>query len=422
MAIIKGEFSLIVKLLSGIVAGALLGMLLEANADADLVKSCMNVVVSLKHLFGEIIFFLVPLVIVGFITPAIIRLGENASKMLFVAVALAYISSLAGALFSMTSGYIIIPHLSVATSADALRQLPDIIFRLDIPPMFSVMTALVLALFFGVAVALTGSGTMARLFAELERVVSVLINIILIPLLPFFVGLCFLSLAFEGLLSIHLPVFISMVLIAICGHFIWLAVLYGIAGIISGRSPVEVFRHYLPAYLTAVGTMSSAATLPVALRCARKSAVLSRTMTEFMIPLGATVHLCGSVITETFFVMTLHLMLYGALPSLGTMLIFCVLLAVFAVGAPGVPGGTVVASLGIVTGVLGFDANGVALLIAIFALQDSFGTACNVTGDGALALMMEGLFNKNGELGPLQGEEADDADAAGEKAQETKQA
>lgn len=422
MAIIKGEFSLIVKLLSGIVAGALLGMLLGANADADLVKSCMNVVVSLKHLFGEIIFFLVPLVIVGFITPAIIRLGENASKMLFVAVALAYISSLAGALFSMTSGYIIIPHLSVATSADALRQLPDIIFRLDIPPMFSVMTALVLALFFGVAVALTGSGTMARLFAELERVVSVLINIILIPLLPFFVGLCFLSLAFEGLLSIHLPVFISMVLIAICGHFIWLAVLYGIAGIISGRSPVEVFRHYLPAYLTAVGTMSSAATLPVALRCARKSAVLSRTMTEFMIPLGATVHLCGSVITETFFVMTLHLMLYGALPSLGTMLIFCVLLAVFAVGAPGVPGGTVVASLGIVTGVLGFDANGVALLIAIFALQDSFGTACNVTGDGALALMMEGLFNKNGELGPLQGEEADDTDAAGEKAQDTKQA
>ena len=415
MAIIKGEFSLIIKLLAGIVAGALIGMLLGANADAGFVKYCMNVVVSLKHLFGQVIFFLVPLVIVGFITPAIIRLGENASRMLFVAVALAYISSLAGALFSMTAGYIIIPHLSVATSADALRKLPDIIFRLDIPPLFSVMTALVLALFFGVAVALTRSETMGRLFAELERVVSVLINIILIPLLPFFVGLCFLSLAYEGLLSIHLPVFISMVLIAICGHFIWLAVLYGIAGVISGRSPVEVFRHYLPAYLTAVGTMSSAATLPVALRCARKSSVLSKTMTEFMIPLGSTVHLCGSVITETFFVMTLHLMLYGALPSLGTMLIFCVLLAIFAVGAPGVPGGTVVASLGIVTGVLGFDANGVALLIAIFALQDSFGTACNVTGDGALALMMEGMFNKNGELGPLQGEEDEETAAAEEQ-------
>ena len=119
-------------------------------------------------------------------------------------------------------------------------------------------------------------------------------------------------------------------------------------------------------------------------------------------PLGATVHLCGSVLTETFFVMTISLMLYGSLPSVGTMLLFCVLLGIFAVGAPGVPGGTVVASLGIVTGVLGFDPNGVALLIAIFALQDSFGTACNVTGDGALTLMLEGLFNRNGELGPLQ--------------------
>ena len=125
-------------------------------------------------------------------------------------------------------------------------------------------------------------------------------------------------------------------------------------------------------------------------------------MVEFMVPLGATVHLCGSVLTETFFVMTLSQILYGALPSVSTMLLFCVLLAIFAVGAPGVPGGTVVASLGIVTGVLGFDQNGVALLIAIFALQDSFGTACNVTGDGALTLMLEGLFNRNGELGPLQ--------------------
>ena len=402
MAKAVGEFSLIFKLLAGIFLGAFLGMFLGANADSATVGRIMNVVVSLKHVFGQVIFFLVPLVIVGFITPAIVRLGQNASKMLFVAVSLAYVSSLAAALFSTAAGYTIIPHLSVATSVEPLRKLPEIIFRLDIPPVFSVMTALVLALFFGVAIALTRSDTMASLFRELEAVVSKLISLVLIPVLPFFVGLCFLSLSYEGLLSIHLPVFISMVLIVICGHFIWLAVLYGIGGILSGRSPVQVFRHYLPAYLTAVGTMSSAATLPVALQCARKSTVLSKTMTEFMIPLGATVHLCGSVLTETFFCMTLHLMLYGSLPDAGTMILFSVLLAIFAVGAPGVPGGTVVASLGIVTGVLGFDANGVALLIAIFALQDSFGTACNVTGDGALALMMEGLFNKHGELGPLQ--------------------
>ena len=389
-----GDMALVLKLLAGLVVGALLGFV--AN------ESVMNVVVSVRHILGQIIFFLVPLVIVGFITPAIIRLGQQASKILLVAVLLAYSSSLGAALFSTFSGYLIIPHLTVSSATETLRTLPQMVFQLDIPPLFSVMSALTLALLFGLGVALTQSETMSRLFAELEKVVSWLSNKVMIPILPFFVGLSFMGLAYEGSLTRHLPVFVSMVALVIVGQFIWLSVLYGIGGLVSRRNPSQVFRHYLPAYLTAVGTMSSAATLPVALECARRSPVLSRTMVEFMIPLGATVHLCGSVLTETFFVMTISLILYGTLPSVGTMILFCVLLGIFAVGAPGVPGGTVVASLGIVTGVLGFDATGVALLIAIFALQDSFGTACNVTGDGALALILEGVFNDNGQLGALQ--------------------
>ena len=389
-----GDISLILKLLAGLVLGALLGFV--AN------EAVMDVVVSLRHIFGQIIFFLVPLVIVGFITPAIVRLGQNASKILVVAVCLAYASSLGAALFSMGSGYLVIPHLSIATETETLRKLPEMVFRLDIPPLFSVMSALVTALFFGVAIAWTKSETLGKVFAELERIMTWLVTRVLIPILPFFVGLSFMGLAYEGSLTKHLPIFVTMVALVILGHFIWLNVLYGIAGIVSGRNPSQVFRYYTPAYLTAVGTMSSAATLPVALECARRSPVLSRTMVEFMVPLGATVHLCGSVLTETFFCMTISLILYGTLPSVGTMLLFCVLLGIFAVGAPGVPGGTVVASLGIVTGVLGFDQTGVALLIAIFALQDSFGTACNVTGDGALTLMLDGIFNRHGELGPLQ--------------------
>ena len=389
-----GDVSLILKLLAGLVLGALLGFV--AN------EAVMDVVVSLRHIFGQIIFFLVPLVIVGFITPAIVRLGQNASKILVVAVCLAYASSLGAALFSMGSGYLVIPHLSIATETETLRKLPEMVFRLDIPPLFSVMSALVTALFFGVAIAWTKSETLGKVFAELERIMTWLVTRVLIPILPFFVGLSFMGLAYEGSLTKHLPIFVTMVALVIFGHFIWLTVLYGIAGIVSGRNPSQVFRYYTPAYLTAVGTMSSAATLPVALECARRSPVLSRTMVEFMVPLGATVHLCGSVLTETFFCMTISLILYGTLPSVGTMLLFCVLLGIFAVGAPGVPGGTVVASLGIVTGVLGFDQTGVALLIAIFALQDSFGTACNVTGDGALTLMLDGIFNRHGELGPVQ--------------------
>ncbi|MDE5833431.1 MAG: dicarboxylate/amino acid:cation symporter [Desulfovibrio sp.] len=390
----SGDYSMILKLLAGLVIGALLGFVVN--------DSIMVVVASIRHILGQIIFFLVPLVIVGFITPAIVRLGQNASKILIAAVALAYCSSVGAALFSMCSGYLIIPHLSIATETESLRKLPEMVFRLDIPPLFSVMSALITALFMGLGIAWTKAQTLSNLFSEFEKVVSWLVNSILIPILPFFVACCFMGLAYEGSLTRHLPIFVTMVVLVICGQFVWLALLYSIGGLVSGRNPSQVFRYYVPAYLTAVGTMSSAATLPVALGCARRSPVLSATMVEFMVPLGATVHLCGSVLTETFFIMTISLMLYGTLPSIGTMILFCVLLGIFAVGAPGVPGGTVVASLGIVTSVIGFDQTGIGLLIAIFALQDSFGTACNVTGDGALTLILDGTFNRHGQLGPLQ--------------------
>ena len=190
--------------------------------------------------------------------------------------------------------------------------------------------------------------------------------------------------------------FLAVILIVMVGHYIWLAVLYGVAGAYSGRSGIEVVKHYGPAYLTAVGTMSSAATLAVALDCARKSKNLRPDMVDFGIPLFANIHLCGSVLTEVFFVMTVSKVLYGQLPSPGRMVLFCLLLGVFAIGAPGVPGGTVMASLGLIEGVLFFGQDGTALMLAIFALQDSFGTACNVTGDGALTLILTGYAEKHG--------------------------
>ena len=386
----KSEFGLIIKLLAALVIGAVLGRVAGVGV--------MDAVVSIKHVLGQLIFFAVPLVIVGFIAPAIARLGQNASKMLLTAVALAYISSVGAAFFSAFSGYAIIPHLSIPTQVEGLVELPKASFVLNIPPLMSVMTALVTALIIGIAASWTKAETIMKILDELEGIMTSVVTRIVIPLLPFFVGATFCELSYEGRLTVQLPIFLLVILIVIVGHYIWLAVLFIIGGMMSGRNPWQVVRYYLPAYLTAVGTMSSAATLPVSLSCARRSPVLSRTMTEFMIPLGATVHLCGSVLTETFFCMTISLMLYGSLPSFGTMVLFIFLFGIFAVGAPGVPGGTVMASLGLVVSVLGFDPAGVALLLAIFALQDSFGTACNVTGDGALALMMEGIFNKNKQL------------------------
>ena len=390
MATQRSDFGLIIKLLLALVAGALLGRF----AGIEI----MDAIVSVKYALGQIIFYAVPLVIVGFIAPAIARLGQNASKMLLTAVGIAYLSSIGAAAFSAISGYAIIPHLSVPTQMENLTALPKPSFVLDIPPVMSVMTALATALIIGIATSWTKAETFSKLLAELEAMMTSVVQRVIIPLLPFFVGATFCELSYEGRLTVQLPIFLKIILIVIVGHFIWLFVLYAIGGILSGRNPWKVIRYYLPADLTAVGTMSIAAPLPVALSCARRSPALSKTVSEFMIPLGATVHLCGSVLTETFFVMTISLMLYGTLPSVGTMALFIILFGIFAVGAPGVPGGTVMASIGLVASVLHFDPAGIALLLAIFALQDSFGTACNVTGDGALALMMEGIFNRNEEL------------------------
>ena len=219
---------------------------------------------------------------------------------------------------------------------------------------------------------------------------------VIIPILPVFIACTFCALSYEGTITRQLPVFLKVIIIVMIGHYLWMTLLYLIAGAYSGKNPLEVVKHYGPAYITAVGTMSSAATLAVALRCARKSSVLRKDMVDFGIPLFANVHLCGSVLTEVFFVMTVSQILYGSMPSLGTMILFCVLLGIFAIGAPGVPGGTVMASLGLITGILLFKDTGTALMLTIFALQDSFGTACNVTGDGALTLILTGYADRHG--------------------------
>ena len=321
--------SLPFRLLIGVAAGIVLGLWASGFAYGGQV---MQVVLTLKELLSSLINFCVPLIIIGFIAPSITRLKQNASRMLALALVLAYTSSVCAALMSM---------------------------------------------------------------AEFQRIVLDVVTRVIIPILPFFIAGTFTSLAYEGSITRQLPVFLIVILIVMVGHYIWLAVLYGLAGAYSGANPWEVLRHYGPAYLTAVGTMSSAATLAVALRGARKSSVLRRDMVDFGIPLFANIHLCGSVLTEVFFVMTVSKVLYGQLPAPMTMVLFCILLGIFAVGAPGVPGGTVMASLGLIISVLGFDDTGTGLMMTIFALQDSFGTACNVTGDGALTLMLTGYAKKH---------------------------
>lgn len=379
--------SLPAKLLLAMVVGILLGFVLP--------ESVMEVIVTAKYIMGQVITFCVPLIIIGFVAPSITRLGAHASRMLGVALVIAYTSSVLAALLSAGAGYALIPHLNIADQVEGLNTLPEVVFELNIPQIMPVMSALVLSVLVGLASVWTNSKTMIQLLQEFQNIVLEIVQRVIIPILPFFIGCTFCCLSWEGSITRQLPVFLSVIVIVMIGHFLWMTVLYAVAGTYSGHNPWEVVRHYGPAYLTAVGTMSSAATLAVALQCARKSKVLRKDMVSFGIPLFANIHLCGSVLTEVFFVMTISKILYGFIPSAGTMVLFCVLLAVFAIGAPGVPGGTVMASLGLITGVLGFTDTGTALMLAIFALQDSFGTACNVTGDGALTLILTGYAEKH---------------------------
>ena len=379
--------SLPFKLLLALVIGIAVGLVAP--------EGLMTVIVTLKYIMGQLISFCVPLIIIGFIAPSITKLGSSASRMLTVALVIAYVSSVLAALMSMLAGFGIIPGLHIVSNVDGLKELPAVAFQLDIPQIMPVMSALVISVLLGLSAVWTKATTMIRLLDEFQKIVLQIVTKVVIPILPFFIATTFCGLAYDGTITGQFPVFVKVILIVMLGHYIWLAVLYGTAGAYSKTNPMDVLRHYGPAYLTAVGTMSSAATLSVALSCAKKSKTLRSDMVDFGIPLFANIHLCGSVLTEVFFVMVVSKILYGQLPAMGSMILFCLLLGVFAIGAPGVPGGTVMASLGLITSVLGFDATGTALMLTIFALQDSFGTACNVTGDGALTLMLTGYAKRH---------------------------
>ena len=389
--------SLPFRLVLALVIGLVSGLVMNSMEESSLVTGILNVIVTVKYISGQFISFCVPLIVIGFIAPSITRMGNNASRMLGFALLIAYVSSIGAAFSSTIAGFAILPHLSIDPNVDGLKELPDVIFQLQIPPIMSVMTALFFSVTVGLAAVWNHATLTTNILEEFQKIVLSIVTKFLIPVLPLLIGTTFCTLAYEGSITKQLPIFLIIIVIVMVGHYLWLTLLYGIASVYSGRNGMNIIKNYGPAYMTAVGTMSSAATLSVALQCARKSEpTLRDDLVNFGIPLFANIHLCGSVMTETFFVMAVSKMLYGEFPSVGKMILFCLLLGVFAIGAPGVPGGTVMASLGLITGVLGFDESGTALMLTIFALQDSFGTACNVTGDGALTLILTGYAEKHG--------------------------
>ncbi|MFI3281587.1 MAG: cation:dicarboxylase symporter family transporter [Rikenellaceae bacterium] len=379
--------STLFRLLLAVVVGIAIGPFVGAGF--------MNVVVTVKYIVGQLIFFMVPLIVLSFISSSIAKMGQVASRMLMLSLCVAYLSSVGAAFMAMALGYNILPWLTVTSDVAAVRELPPLLFEFNIPPVMSVISALVLAIMVGLSAIWSRAERFTMLLEEFQQMVLLMIKRILIPILPIFIACNFCALSYEGVITHQLPVFLNVMVVVLAAHFMWLAILYGIAGLVTFKNPWSVLRYYAPPYFTAIGTMSSAATLPVSLTAAKRSPILKAQTVDFAIPIFSNIHLCGSILTEVFFVMTVSKLLYGSFPEPQTMVLFILLLGIFAIGAPGVPGGTVIASLGIVVSILGFDSAATALLLTIFALQDSFGTACNVVGDGALTMIVD-RYNRVG--------------------------
>lgn len=386
---------MIKKILSGttfrLFIAVILGLVIGKIANENVI----SVILPIKHVLGQIIFFLIPLLIFGFITPSITRLKKNASKLLSTALLLAYASCVGSAAFAAIVGYITIPFLNIAPTTETVKELPEMIFRLDIPPLMSVLSALVLAFLLGLSIIWTKADKIESALYEFQNLVFTMVKKFLLPLLPFFIAANFSVLAYEGALAERLPIFFAILLITILCHITWITILYLLAGLYSGKNPWQVLKYYGPVILTALGTQSSAASLAIAIEETKKSPVLREDVRNFAIPLFGNIHFVGSILDVVFLSLAVSQLLYGAMPSVEQLVIFIPLLGIFAIAAPGLPGGTLITSLGLIHAVLGIDEAGTALMITIFALLDSFGTTHNITSDGALTLYLSSYADKN---------------------------
>ncbi|WP_404337193.1 dicarboxylate/amino acid:cation symporter [Planococcus rifietoensis] len=379
----KFQFGLLPRIVLAIVLGVLIGSVAP--------EALVRVFATFTGIFGGFLNFIVPLIILGFIAPGIAKLGKGSGKLLGLATAVAYLSTIVAGVLAFIVASSILPNLmeggSLNNLDDPANALASSFIELEIPQLFGVMSALILAFLLGIGMASTGSKTMASFFEEFQEIIEKVISYIIIPLLPFHIFGIFANMAYGGAVMKILSLFAVVFILIIALHWVMLTGQYTTAGVLRKKNPFALIRTMLPAYFTALGTQSSAATIPVTLRQARKTGVKER-VADFTVPLFATIHLSGSTITLVTCAIGV-ILLTGQSPSFGSFFPFILMLGVTMIAAPGVPGGAVMAAIGLLEVMLGFDETMVALMIALYMAQDSFGTAANVTGDGALANIVD---------------------------------
>ena len=385
--------NLLFKVFCGILLGILLGWLVLKGWFPQWIY---RIVLTFKGLFGSFLGFSIPLIIMGLVMPSISKLGKNAGRLLLITVGIAYSFTLFSGFSTYFASEAIFPSLLENQHIKPMEdeQVLTPFFSIQMPPITDVMTALVLSFIMGIGLSLKEKSVLSGVIEEFGEIVSWLIAKAIIPVLPYYIMSIFAEITFGGKVVSVIEVFFKLIVVLFVMHIILLIIQYLIAGVIAKKNPFKSLANMLPAYATALGTQSSAATIPITLQQAIKMGVSPR-IAGFVIPLCATIHLSGSTMKITACAMALML-LEGMPFDLELFSGFIMMLGIIMVAAPGVPGGAIMAALGILGSMLGFNEGQQGLMIALYVAMDSFGTACNVTGDGAVALIVNKIEEGKG--------------------------
>ncbi len=383
----KIRIPLLPRIIIAIALGVLLGKFMP--------ESIVRIFATFNDIFGQFLGFLIPLIIIGLVTPAIAEIGKGAGKLLIATAALAYFDTVLAGLLTYGTGRALFPGLIESAAGLEAVSKPESLqpyFSIQIPAAIDVMGALVLSFILGICIAQGGAPTMKKFFAEFRDIISLVIAKTIVPLLPLYIFGIFLSMTMSGQVWHILSVFAMIIVVIFALHIFVLLYEFAAAGLLTHRNPLRLLARMMPAYFTALGTASSAATIPVTLKQTKENGV-SDEIAAFTIPLCSTIHMSGSTLKITACALTIC-MIQNMPYDFPLFLNFILMLGICMVAAPGVPGGSIMAALAPLSSILGFGAEAQALMIALYIAMDSFGTACNVTGDGAIALIVDKWFRK----------------------------
>lgn len=398
MKVLK-KIPLILWIVIAIGAGVLIGLFTpgmisginDATGAAIPTDLIVQLFVSFSTVFSAFLSFAIPLIIIGFIVPGIGSLAQGAGKMLGITVGLAYLSSILAGFLALTSALLLYPIIlkgqQLASFDNPENALSTGYVSIQLTPIMGVLSALILSFILGLGITALKTRAMLNLFEDFQVIVEKMLSYVIIPLLPVHIVGVFANMTLAGQVAKILTVFVWVFAMIFILHWVTLTLQYSVAGAVSRRNPFKMLKTMMPAYLTAIGTQSSAATIPVTVRSAKKAGVSAR-VADFAIPLCATIHLSGSMITITSCAVAV-LFMTGKGPDFGSLAPMVLVLGVMMVAAPGVPGGGVMTAIGLLESMLGFDSSMIALMIALYLAQDSLGTATNVTGDATIATLTE---------------------------------